>query len=93
MSSGAIAVGQVLALAGLLFGVVTGALAGWRASPGFGPAFGLYLGAVCMAASNWAGSLEIVPLALLAGAVWGIAPFAAAFLLLRRIVRRARQVG
>jgi hypothetical protein len=84
--------GQSLALAGGMGGVVFGAIAGWRTAETLrmGLAFLIYLGLLCVVASTWSGSLEIVPLALVLGAVAGILPFAACFFMARRGVARLR---
>lgn len=90
--SAAIVLGQTLALSGGAGGVVFGAIAGWRrAEPlRLGIAFLIYLGLLCVVASTWAGSLEIVPLTIVLGAAAGILPFAAGFVVARGIVTRLR---
>ncbi len=86
--STAIVLGQSLAIVGGASGLVFGSIAGWRTAEPLrlGIAFLIYLGLLCVVASTWAGSLEIVPLALVLGAVAGILPFAAGFFIARRIV-------
>ncbi|WP_418318991.1 hypothetical protein [Piscinibacter sakaiensis] len=88
----AVVLGQSLAWVGLLGGAVAGAVSGFlQARPAaFWPAFGIYLGLLAMLASTRAGSLEIVPLALVFGAVAGIVPFAAAWFGVRWCWRRWR---
>lgn len=87
-----IVLGQTLAMLGGAGGAVFGAIAGWRAAEPLrlGIAFLIYLGLLCVVASTWAGSLEIVPLTLVFGAAAGILPFAAGFLVVRGIVTRLR---
>jgi hypothetical protein len=81
-------VAQFLVMAALFGGALSGAWAGIRGPKAIRlwPAFLVYLGLLSMVASTWAGSLEIVPLTLLFGAIAGIAPFAASFFLLRHLV-------
>jgi hypothetical protein len=84
--------GQSLALLGCAGGIAAGLYAGCR-EPRLVPfwsAFLVYLGVMSAVVATWAGSLEIVPLALVLGAAAGILPFAALFLLCRRLVRSAR---
>ena len=87
-----LAVGQTLFGLGALGGLVAGLVAAWRLPrpTGFGPAFGTYLGALCVLVSTWAGTLDTVPLTLAFGAAAGIGPFALLFLGLRRWGRRRR---
>jgi threonine/homoserine efflux transporter RhtA len=93
-AGGALAVVQVLAGAGLAGGAVGGVVAGLREPAGaavrWHVAFLVYLGIVCCAASTWAGSLDIVPFALMFGAVCSIVPFAASFFALRYLVNLLR---
>lgn len=82
----AMVLGQSLALAGCLGGTFAGTVAAFL-SPRpvrFWASFGVYLGALCVAASTWAGTMDIVPLALVLGAASGLLPYAACFLLARR---------
>ncbi|MBX9610723.1 MAG: hypothetical protein K2X51_03770 [Burkholderiales bacterium] len=81
-----------LAALALVAGAVAGVAAGFRPDrvPGFGVAFGIYLGLLAMAASTWAQSMDILPLTLVYGAVTGALPFAATFWGLRRLVVRYR---
>lgn len=84
--------GQTLALFGGLGGSIAGAVAGYMhpRRMQFWRAFLVYLGILCAIASTWAGSLEIVPLALFLGATAGVLPFAAAFFISRRLVALLR---
>jgi hypothetical protein len=87
-----VVLGQTLAMLGGAGGAVFGAIAGWRTAEPLrvGVAFLIYLGLLCVVASTWAGSLEIVPLTLVLGAAAGILPFGAGFFALRGIVTRLR---
>lgn len=78
-------VAPLLALSGLAAGLVTGAVAGWKGLPArsFWPGFGIYLGLLALAASTRAGTLDVVPLALVFAAAGGIVPFASAWFALR----------
>jgi hypothetical protein len=84
-------VGQFLAIAGLSGGALGGVIAGWRQGKPlvFWQAFLVYLGGMAMLASTRAGSMEILPLALVLGALVGIGPFAASFYLARHLTQRA----
>ncbi len=90
--STAVVLGQTLAMFGGAGGAVFGAIAGWRSAEPLrlGIAFLIYLGLLCVVASTWTGSLEIVPLTLVLGAAAGILPFGAVFLVMRGIVTRLR---
>lgn len=81
-----------LAALALVAGAVAGVAAGFRPDklPGFGVAFGIYLGLLAMAASTWAQSMDILPLTLVYGAITGALPFAATFWGLRKFVGRVR---
>ena len=87
-AEGALVAGQFLAGLGLVGGAIGGGIAGWRRHDptGFGISFLVYLGLVCVVASTWSGSFEIVPLTLVFGAVAGILPFAASFFSIRKLV-------
>lgn len=80
-----------LALLGfaLAAGFVTGAVAARRrdGAPGIGAAFGLYLGALAMLVSTRAGTLDAVPLTLVAATVIGGGPFWLAYRMARRLRR------
>lgn len=54
----------------------------------FQTAFLVYLGQLTVAASTRAGSLEIVPLAVVLGALAGIAPFAVCIFIMRGLAAR-----
>lgn len=91
--STAIVVGLSLALIACAGGALFGVIAGWKPQGALRlrTAFLLYLGLITVAASTRAGSLEIVPLAIVLGALAGIAPFAACFFVLRALTARLRE--
>ncbi len=76
MQSNAWVLGQILALLGLLGGVVAAVVAAFRypQSLSFGTSFLVYLGVLCFVASTWVGSLDAVPLTLALGAGAGVWP-------------------
>ncbi|MBX3607746.1 MAG: hypothetical protein KF788_20905 [Piscinibacter sp.] len=88
----ALVLGQTLALAGAVGGLVLGAAAGIGRHGGLGlwPSFGIHLGFLCLLASTRFGSLEVVPLTLVLGAIAGVLPFVACFLAMRAALRRWR---
>jgi hypothetical protein len=93
----AVVLGQSLALAGGVGGVCAGLVAGYL-SPRplrFWTSFGIYLGVLCMVASTWAQSMDIVPLTLVLGALFGLLPYGLCFFLVRRGLGwlRARILG
>lgn len=90
--STAAVVGLSLALVACAGGALFGAIAGWKppATLRFPTAFLIYLGLLTVAASTRAGSLEIVPLAIVLGAIAGVVPFAACFFAVRALVARLR---
>jgi hypothetical protein len=89
---GGLLAAQFLAVVGLAGGSVAGTVAGirWPQPVGFGAAFLVYLGLLCVVASTWSGSLDIVPLTLALGAGTGILRFAASFFAVRHVVKRLR---
>jgi hypothetical protein len=93
-AAGAVAVAQVLAGAGLAGGVLGGIVAGVREPAAavlrWHVAFLVHLGVVSCVASTWAGTLEIVPLALIFATAAGIVPFVASFFALRHLARALR---
>src|SRR5512143_4352480 len=70
----AVILGASLAAAAVLGGLVMGAIAGLRGQLGLWPSFGVYLGLLCAVASTRFGSLEVLPLTLVLGAIAGVLP-------------------
>ncbi len=82
-----------LAAAALVAATLAGLAAGWRTPPLFklGSAFFVYLGLVGVAATTWAESMDILPLALVYAALTGALPFAATSVASRKLVRAWRR--
>jgi hypothetical protein len=88
----ALVLGQSLAIAGCVGGACAGSLAALFGPHRlrFWPSFGVYIGLLSVTASTWAGTMDIVPLTLVLGALAGLLPYAACFYLACHALTRLR---